>query len=67
MATDEFINHWRKKKREREFANEHFEIKSGEAENENEEIIKYRKSYLVKFIISIGFTIKYRYKVLRIV
>ena len=43
MATDEFINHWRKKKREREFANEHFEIKSGEAENENEEIIKYRK------------------------
>ena len=28
MATDEFINHWRKKKREREFANEHFEIKS---------------------------------------
>ena len=28
MATDEFINHWRKQKREREFANEHFEIKS---------------------------------------
>ena len=43
MATDEFINHWRKQKREREFANEHFEIKSNEAENENEEIIKYRK------------------------
>ena len=43
MATDEFINHWRKQKREREFANEHFEIKSNEAENDNEEIIKYRK------------------------
>ena len=43
MATEEFINHWRKKKREREFANQHFEIKSNEAENGNEEIIKYRK------------------------
>ncbi len=43
MATDEFINHWRKQKIEREFANERFEIKSNEAENENEEIINYRK------------------------
>ena len=43
MAKDEFIKQWRKQKREREFANEHFEIKSNEAENENEEIINYRK------------------------
>jgi len=43
MATDEFINHWRRGKRKIEFAKEHFEVKSAEGEIETEDLTKYRE------------------------